>query len=151
MPTSAPFNFAYSTAELIRKVIRDGMDTEKISTTEEIYKYNECIILDASWGQYTKGNTDQTKTIFRRRKAHSGFQRIIENHEKVIAIIHYEHHWSFTVINTMEGKVQMYDSMEKVGHKEANVKLKGSLEEILTEEQQKRMGIGTNACTATNR
>ena len=31
------------------------MDTEKASTTEEIYKYNEYIILDASWGQYTEG------------------------------------------------------------------------------------------------
>ena len=41
-----------------------------------------------------------------------------------------------TVINTMEGKVQMYDSMEKVGHKEANVNSKSSLE-VLTEEQQK--------------
>ena len=53
-----------ATTELIRKVIRDGMYTEKVSTTEEIYKYNEYIILDASWGQYTKGNTDQTKTAF---------------------------------------------------------------------------------------
>ena len=30
-----------ATTELIRKVISDGMDTEKVSTTEEIYKYNE--------------------------------------------------------------------------------------------------------------
>ena len=37
----------------------------------------------------------------------------------------------------MEGKIQMYDSMVKAGHKEANVKLKSSLEEILTEVQQK--------------
>ena len=65
-----------ATTELIRKVIRDGMDTEKASTTEEIYKYNEYIILDASWGQYTEGNTDQTKTIFQGREAYSGFQRI---------------------------------------------------------------------------
>ena len=55
----------------------------------------------------------------------------------MIAIIHYEHHWSFTVINIKEGKIQMYDSMEKVGHKEANEKLKSSLEEILRKKQQK--------------
>ena len=87
-----------------------------------------------------EGNTDQTKTIFRGREAYSGFQRIVKSHEKVIAIIHHAHHWSFTVINTIEGKVQMYDSMVKAGHKEANVKLKSSLEEILTEEQQKKDG-----------
>ena len=126
-----------ATTELIRKVIRDGMDTEKLNTTEEIYKYNEYIILDATWGQYTKGNTDKTKTIFQGRNAYSGFQKIIGKYEKVIAIIHYEHHWSFTVINIKEGKVQMYDSMEKVGHKEANEKLKSSLEEILRKKQQK--------------
>ena len=51
--------------------------------------------------------------------------------------MHYEHHWSFTVMNTMEGKVQMYDSMVKVGHKEANEKRKSSLQEILGEKQQK--------------
>ena len=127
------------------------MDTEKLNTTEEIYKYNEYIILDATWGQYTKGNTDKTKTIFQGRNAYSGFQKIIGKYEKVIAIIHYKHHWSFTVINIKEGKIQMYDSMEKIGHKEANEKLKGSLDEILRKKQQKRMDIGTNACTATNR
>ena len=57
-----------ATTELIRKVIRDGMDTEKVSAMEEIYKYNEYIILDASWGQYTKGNTDQKKDDFSRKK-----------------------------------------------------------------------------------
>ena len=96
-----------ATTELIRKVIRDGMNTERASTTEEIYKYNEYIILDASWGQYTEGSTDQTKTILRVREAYSGFQRIVKNYEKVIAIIHYGHHWSFTVINTIEGIIQI--------------------------------------------
>ena len=51
----------------------------------------------------------------------------------------------------MEGKVQMYDSMEKVGHKEANEKLKSSLEEIVKRGAAKIMDIGTNAYTATNR
>ena len=58
------------------------MDTEKTNTTEEIYKYNEYIILDASWGQYTEGTTGQTKTIFRGEKAYSGFQRIVKEHEQ---------------------------------------------------------------------
>ena len=49
------------------------MDTEKVSTTEEIYKYNKYIILDAIWAQYLGGNTDQTKTVFRGREAYSGF------------------------------------------------------------------------------
>ena len=31
---------------------------------------------------------------------------------------------SFTVINVKEGKIQMYGSMGKVGHKEANEKIK---------------------------
>ena len=39
-------------------------------------------------------------------------------------------------MNTIEGKVQMYNSMVKAGHKEANIKLKSSLEEIPIEEQQ---------------
>ena len=126
-----------ATTELIRKVIRDGMDTEKTNTTEEIYKYDEYIILDACWGQYTEGTTDQTKTIFRGKEAYSGFQRIVKDHEKIIAIIHYAHHWSFTVIDTIEGKMQRYDSMVKAGHKEANETLKRSLEEIFTGKQQK--------------
>ena len=73
------------------------MDTEKISTTEEVYKYNEYLILDASWGQFMEGNIDQTKTIFRGKEAYSGFQRIVKSFDKVIAIIHHAHHWSFTV------------------------------------------------------
>ena len=97
------------------------METEKISTTEEVYKYNEYIILDVSWGQFIEGETDRTKTIFHGKEANSGFQRTIKNYEKVIAIIHHAHHWSFTVINTIEGKLQMYDSMVKAGHKKANM------------------------------
>ena len=45
----------------------------------------------------------------------------------------------------------MYNSMVKAGHKEANVKLKSSSEEIITEEQQKRMDIGTNTCRYCNK
>ena len=74
--------------------------------------------------------------IFRGKEANSEFQRIVESFDKVIAIIHHAHHWSFTVINAIEEKVQMYDSMIKEGHKEANIKLKSSMEEILREEQQ---------------
>ena len=66
-----------ATTDLIWKVIRDGMETEKTSTTEEVYKYNEYIILDVSWSQFVEGNTDQTKTIFRGKEANSGFQRAI--------------------------------------------------------------------------
>ena len=46
--------------ELIRKVTRDGMETERINTTEEVYRYNECVILDVSWGQFIEGDI-QTK------------------------------------------------------------------------------------------
>ena len=59
-----------ATTELVRKVIRDGMETERIHTIEEfkLYRYNEYIILDPSWGQYAirEGDRiDRTKTIFR--------------------------------------------------------------------------------------
>ena len=64
-----------ATTELIWKIIRDGMETEKISTTEEVYKYNEYIILDVSWSQFVEGNTGQTKT---RSK-----QRISESNQKL--------------------------------------------------------------------
>ena len=37
------------------------METEKINTTEEVYKYNEYIILDVSWSQFIEGDTDQTR------------------------------------------------------------------------------------------
>ena len=124
------------TTELIWKFIRDGMETEKISTTEEVYKCNEYIILDASWSQFVEGNTDRTKAIFRGKEANSGFQRAIRSHEKIIVIIHHASHWSFTVINTKERKLQTYDSMIGAGHKQANTRLQSSIEEILGEEQQ---------------
>ena len=83
------------------------------------------------------------------RKEQETRERISREREE--AIIHYAHHWSFTVIDTKEGKMQRYDSMVKAGHKEANEKLKRSLEEIFTGKQlAKRMGIRTNADTATN-
>ena len=81
-----------ATTELIRKVIRDGMETEKINTVEEVYKYNEYIILDAMWGKFVEGDTDKTKTIFRGKEAYSGFQRVVKSCDKVIAIIHHAHH-----------------------------------------------------------
>jgi hypothetical protein len=104
--------------------------------TEETYKHNEYIILDVSWSQFSESNTDQTKTIFRGKKANSGFQRVIGSQEKTVVMIHYAHHWSFTVINTKERKLQTYDSMIKAGHKKANEQLQDSIEEILGEEQQ---------------
>ena len=106
-----------ATTELIRKVIRHGMETEKISTTEEIYNHNKYIILDVSWGQFIEGATDRTKTIFRGKEAYSKFQRTVKSGDKVIAIIHHAHHWSCTVINTRERKLQMYNSIVKAGHK----------------------------------
>ena len=39
-----------ATTDLVRKVLRDGMDTRGINRIEEIYKYNDYIIMDASWG-----------------------------------------------------------------------------------------------------
>ena len=60
---------------------------------------------------------------------------------KLIAIIHYAHHWSFTVINTRERKLQTYDSMTKGAHKNANEKLQNSIEGIFGEEQQDRWRI----------
>ena len=66
---------------------------------------------------------------------------VCENQEKIVAIIHYAHHWSFTVINTKERKLQTYDSMTKAGHKKANEKLQNSIEEILGEEQQHKWKI----------
>ena len=129
------------TTDLIRKVIRDGMETEKMEMMEEVYKYNEYKILDVSWSQFSESTTDQTRTIFRGRKASSGFQRMIKSQEKLIAIIHYAHHWSFTVIDPRERKLQTYDSMTKGGHKKANEKLQNSIEEILGEEQQNRWKI----------
>ena len=48
-----------ATTELIRKVIRDGMETERINKTEEIYKYNEYIILDAQ--QQVQENEEEEK------------------------------------------------------------------------------------------
>ena len=53
-----------ATTDLIRKVIRDGMDTREVSRTEDVYKYNEYMIMDTSWGQYVEGGKDETKTIF---------------------------------------------------------------------------------------
>jgi len=108
---------------------------------EEVYKYNEYKILDVSWSQFSESTTDQTRTIFRGRKASSGFQRMVKSQEKLIAIIHYAHHWSFTVIDPRERKLQTYDSMTKGGHKKANEKLQNSIEEILGEEQQNRWRI----------
>ena len=125
-----------ATTDLIRKVIRDGMQTERMDITEETYKHNEYIILDVSWSQFSESNTDRTKTIFRGKEANSGFQRVIGSQEKTVVMIHYAHHWSFTVINTKERKLQTYDSMIKAGHKKANVQLQDSIEEILGEEQQ---------------
>ena len=40
------------------------METDRINTTEEVYKYKEYIILDVSWGQFKEGDRDQTKTTF---------------------------------------------------------------------------------------
>ena len=113
-----------ATTDLIWKVIRDGIETEKMSTMEEVYKYNEYTILHVSWSQFVEGNTDQTKTIFRGKEANSGFQRAIRSYEKVVAIVHHADHWSLTVINTRERKLQTYDSMVKAGHKQANTRLK---------------------------
>ena len=48
-----------ATTELIRKVIRDGMETERINKTEEIHKYNEYIILDAQ--QQVQENEEEEK------------------------------------------------------------------------------------------
>jgi glutamyl-tRNA reductase len=47
-----------ATTDLIRKVIRDGMETERMDMTEEIYKYNEYKILDVSWSQFSESKTD---------------------------------------------------------------------------------------------
>ena len=95
-------------------------------------------MIDVSWSQFSESKTDQTRTIFRGKEASSGFQRAIKSQEKLIAIIHYAHHWSFTVVDTRERKLQTYDSMIKGGHKKANEKLQTSIEEILGEEQQYR-------------
>ena len=130
-----------ATTDLIRKVIRDGMMTERMDTTEELYKHNEYIILDVSWSQFSESNTDRTKTIFQGKEASSGFKKVLENQEKIVAIIHYAHHWSFTVINTNERKLQTYDSLTKAGHKKANERLQNSIEEILGEEQQNKWKI----------
>ena len=43
-----------ATTDLIREVLRDGMDTRKTSSAEKIYKYNNYVIMDVSWGQYTR-------------------------------------------------------------------------------------------------
>ena len=48
-----------ATTDLIRKVIRDGMQTERMDITEETYKHNEYIILDVSWSQFSESNMDQ--------------------------------------------------------------------------------------------
>ena len=93
------------------------METERMDITEEVYTYNEYKILDVSWSQFSESNTDRTKTIFRGKEASSGFQRAIRSQEKIIANIHYAHHWSLTVIDARERKLQTYDSMTKVGHK----------------------------------
>jgi hypothetical protein len=127
-----------ATTDLIRKVIRDGMETERMDMTEEVYKYNAYKILDVSWSQLSESKTEQTRTVFRGKEASSGFQRAIKSQEKFIAIKHYAHHWSFTVVDTRERKLQTYDSMIKGGHKKANEKLQSSIEEILREEQQYR-------------
>ena len=84
-----------ATTDLIRKVIRGGMETERMDMTEEVYKYNAYKIPDVSWSQFSESKTDQTGTIFRGKEASSGFQRAIKSQEKLIAIIHYAHHWSF--------------------------------------------------------
>lgn len=110
-----------ATTDLIRKVIRDGMETERINRTEEIYKYNEYIIIDASWGQFVEDERDTTKTSFRGLNSSSGFQKVLRNNKKIIAIIHDAHHWSFTVINTQEGKLQMYDPQPDAMHGKANI------------------------------
>ena len=55
-----------ATTELVRKVIRDGMETGRIGTIEELYRYNKYIILDVSWGQFATGDGDRigrTKTM----------------------------------------------------------------------------------------
>ena len=62
--------------------------------------------------------------VFRGKEANSGFQGTIKNYEKIIALVHHAHLWSFTVTGTMERKLQMYGSMVKVGYKQANMKLK---------------------------
>ena len=59
-----------ATTELIRKVIRDGMETERTNKTEETYKYDEYIILGASWGQFVEGERETR----RRQYSEAGMQ-----------------------------------------------------------------------------
>ena len=112
-----------ATTDLIRKVLRDGMDTRKTSSVEEIYKYSDSVIMDVSWGQYAEGGNDKTRTIFQGTSSCSGFKDAPKNNEKIIAIIHHVNHWSFTVINTRKRALQMYDPTNTI-HVEANTKVK---------------------------
>ena len=50
--------------------------------TEETYKYDEYIIIDASWGQFVEGERDKTIAIVRGRDASSGFHDDPRPHEK---------------------------------------------------------------------
>ena len=142
-----------ATTDLVRKVLRDGMNTRETSRAEETYKYNDYVIMNVSWGQYVEGGKDKTKTIFQGTNSCSGFKKALKNDAKIIAIIHHAHHWSFTVIDTRKRVLQMYDPKPSTIHGGANIRLKESVEKILNAKQKHRwtMDIRTNASSATNR
>ena len=126
-----------ATTDLIRKVLRDGMDTRKTSSVEEINKYNDYVIMDVSWGQYAAGGNNKTRTIFQGTNSCSGFEDALKNNEEIIAIIHHAHHWSFTAIDTRKRALQMYDPANTI-HVEANIKVKKSVEKVLNVKQKQR-------------
>ena len=58
------------------------MDTRKHVEKRKIYRYNEYIIMDVSWGQYAEGGNDKTRTIFQGTNSCSGFKGAMKNNEK---------------------------------------------------------------------
>ena len=53
-----------ATTDLIRKVIREGMETERMDMTEQVYKYNEYKILGVSWSQSVAEGGDPVLPFF---------------------------------------------------------------------------------------
>ena len=100
-------------------------------------KYNNYVTMDVSWGQYAEGGNDKTRAIFQGTNSCSGFKDALKSNEKIVAIIHHAHHWSFTVIDTRKRALQMYDPTNTI-HVEANIKLKENKEYQMTTNARKR-------------
>ena len=114
--------------------IKKGLEAEQKERDGETYALGEYTILDVNWGQYTEKRPGE---VLKGKEAGKTLKEMMREKRKYIMVIHYSFHWSVVVIDNINKKINTYDSgvtISNHSHKEPNIKLKESMEDITGEQ-----------------